>query len=196
MGWGRNFGSVKAFEVKTIDPRHLHICKCSSCCFLACLELFGRREEASADVKSLELQCKLSRGQDVLQRSSLANPPERSKDDCNVGTRNGQLSRTGSLTVLRRTNSRKTGSSSSRASSISMESIDSYASADLGVDKLPPVETSEALHACSLRLRNLVRRLEKEDLNKEDMKKNLEYAANVLETVYIDETRGLQDTKK
>ncbi|CAL1526602.1 unnamed protein product [Lymnaea stagnalis] len=120
----------------------------------------------------------------------VANPPERAKDDSNVGTRNGQLSRTGSLTVLRRTNSRKTGSSSSRASSISIDSIDSYASADLGVDKLPPVDTSEALHACSLRLRNLVRRLEKEELNKDDMRKNLEYAANVLETVYIDETRN------
>ncbi|GFR63052.1 hypothetical protein ElyMa_001886600 [Elysia marginata] len=58
---------------------------------------------------------------------------------------------TGSLTVLRRTNSRKTTTSSSRASSVSMDSIDSYASADLGVDKLPPVDTSEALHACSLR---------------------------------------------
>ncbi|XP_059174734.1 dual specificity calcium/calmodulin-dependent 3',5'-cyclic nucleotide phosphodiesterase 1A-like isoform X4 [Physella acuta] len=126
---------------------------------------------------------------DGTQYIIVANPPERAKDDSNVGTRNGQLSRTGSLTVLRRTNSRKTGSSSSRASSVSIESLDSYASADLGVDKLPPVDTSEALHACSLRLRNLVRRLEKEDLNRDDMRKNLEYAANVLETVYIDETR-------
>ncbi|XP_055869457.1 dual specificity calcium/calmodulin-dependent 3',5'-cyclic nucleotide phosphodiesterase 1C-like isoform X4 [Biomphalaria glabrata] len=144
-------------------------------------------------IKSVDKEKEIPEGEEVTSSSpeKVANPPERSKDDCNVGTRNGQLSRTGSLTVLRRTNSRKTGSSSSRASSISMESIDSYASADLGVDKLPPVETSEALHACSLRLRNLVRRLEKEDLNKEDMKKNLEYAANVLETVYIDETRRL-----
>ncbi|KAI8761278.1 calcium/calmodulin-dependent 3,5-cyclic nucleotide phosphodiesterase 1C, partial [Biomphalaria glabrata] len=94
--------------------------------------------------------CSHPRSRVVGEAPRIANPPERSKDDCNVGTRNGQLSRTGSLTVLRRTNSRKTGSSSSRASSISMESIDSYASADLGVDKLPPVETSEALHACSL----------------------------------------------
>ncbi|XP_059174732.1 dual specificity calcium/calmodulin-dependent 3',5'-cyclic nucleotide phosphodiesterase 1A-like isoform X3 [Physella acuta] len=132
---------------------------------------------------------------DGTQYIIVANPPERAKDDSNVGTRNGQLSRTGSLTVLRRTNSRKTGSSSSRASSVSIESLDSYASADLGVDKLPPVDTSEALHACSLRLRNLVRRLEKEDLNRDDMRKNLEYAANVLETVYIDETRDVKKCK-
>ncbi|CAG5126987.1 unnamed protein product, partial [Candidula unifasciata] len=95
---------------------------------------------------------------------------------------------TGSLTVLRRTNSRKAGSGSSHTSSLSIDSIDSYASADLGTDKLPPADTSEALHACSLRLRNLVRRLEKDELNKDDMKKNLEYAASVLETVYVDET--------
>lgn len=39
------------------------------------------------------------------------------------------------------------------------------------------------------RLRHLVRRLQKEDISKEDLQKNLEYAASVLETVYIDETR-------
>ncbi|XP_046555434.1 calcium/calmodulin-dependent 3',5'-cyclic nucleotide phosphodiesterase 1A-like isoform X2 [Haliotis rubra] len=133
----------------------------------------------------------------------LANPPDKSKDDSSVGSssaaataaaatataRNGQLSRTGSLTVLRRTNSRKTGSSSSRASSISIDSVESYASVDVGVDKLPGVDAPEASHACSVRLRQLVRRLEKDDLSKEDLKNNLEYAASVLESVYIDETR-------
>ena len=39
------------------------------------------------------------------------------------------------------------------------------------------------------RLRMIARRLEKEDITKEDLKKNLEYAASVLETVYIDEAR-------
>ncbi|XP_048238439.1 calcium/calmodulin-dependent 3',5'-cyclic nucleotide phosphodiesterase 1A-like isoform X10 [Haliotis rufescens] len=134
----------------------------------------------------------------------VANPPDKSKDDSSVGSstaaataaatataRNGQLSRTGSLTVLRRTNSRKTGSSSSRASSISIDSVESYASIDVGVDKLPGVDAPEASHACSVRLRQLVRRLEKDDLSKEDLKNNLEYAASVLESVYIDETRRL-----
>ncbi|ESP02256.1 hypothetical protein LOTGIDRAFT_172256 [Lottia gigantea] len=81
----------------------------------------------------------------------IANPPEKAKDDSTVASRNGQLSRTGSLTVLRRSNSRKTGSSSSRASSISMDSADSYASVDLNTDKLPPVDCPEASHICSLR---------------------------------------------
>ncbi|XP_076458789.1 putative 3',5'-cyclic phosphodiesterase pde-1 isoform X2 [Babylonia areolata] len=123
----------------------------------------------------------------------VANPPERAKDDSSVGARNGQLSRTGSLTVLRRTNSRKTGSSSSRASSVSLDSVDSYASMDLGLDKMPNVETAEASHVCCVRLRMIARRLEKEDVNKEDLKRNLEYAASVLETVYIDEARRLCD---
>ncbi|KAL5006121.1 hypothetical protein ScPMuIL_017279 [Solemya velum] len=128
----------------------------------------------------------------------LANPPEKPKDDTtgNVGSRNGQLSRTGSLTVLRRTNSRsKTGSvstSSSRASSISLDS-DSYASVDLGTDKLPMIDTPEASHICSVRLRHILKKLQKDDINKEDLTKNLEYAASVLETVYIDETRRLCD---
>ncbi|KAL8565532.1 hypothetical protein ACOMHN_049508 [Nucella lapillus] len=118
----------------------------------------------------------------------VANPPERAKDDSSVGARNGQLSRTGSLTVLRRTNSRKTGSTSSRASSVSMDSLDSYASLDLGTDKLPGADTTEATHMCSVRLRMIARRLEKDDITKKDLKRNLEYAASVLETVYIDET--------
>ena len=42
---------------------------------------------------------------------------------------------------------------------------------------------------CFFRLRMIARRLEKEDITKEDLKKNLEYAASVLETVYIDEAR-------
>ena len=39
------------------------------------------------------------------------------------------------------------------------------------------------------RLRCLVKQLEKGDVNVIDLKKNIEYAASVLEAVYIDETR-------
>ncbi|KAL8587572.1 hypothetical protein ACOMHN_000978 [Nucella lapillus] len=130
----------------------------------------------------------------TLPPKAVANPPERAKDDSSVGARNGQLSRTGSLTVLRRTNSRKTGSSSSRASSVSLDSVDSYASMDMGLDKMPSIDTAEASHVCSLRLRMMARRLEKEEINKEDLKRNLEYAASVLETVYIDEARDPAST--
>jgi len=41
----------------------------------------------------------------------------------------------------------------------------------------------------SHRLRCLVKQLEKGDINVVDLKKNIEYAASVLEAVYIDETR-------
>ncbi|EDL27258.1 phosphodiesterase 1A, calmodulin-dependent, isoform CRA_c [Mus musculus] len=39
-------------------------------------------------------------------------------------------------------------------------------------------------------LRCLVKQLEKGDVNVVDLKKNIEYAASVLEAVYIDETRS------
>lgn len=39
------------------------------------------------------------------------------------------------------------------------------------------------------RLRCLVKQLEKGDINVSDLKNNIEYAASVLEAVYIDETR-------
>ncbi|KAM6178015.1 dual specificity calcium/calmodulin-dependent 3',5'-cyclic nucleotide phosphodiesterase 1A isoform 2-T2 [Rhynchocyon petersi] len=44
------------------------------------------------------------------------------------------------------------------------------------------------------RLRCLVKQLEKGDVNVAHLKKNIEYAASVLEAVYIDETRRLLDT--
>ena len=57
----------------------------------------------------------------------------------------------GSLTVLRRTSSKtKVGSVSSSRTSLSTEN-DSYASVDLGVDKLPPTDTPDASHVCSIR---------------------------------------------
>uniref|UniRef100_A0A8I3RYV3 Phosphodiesterase n=2 Tax=Canis lupus familiaris TaxID=9615 RepID=A0A8I3RYV3_CANLF len=45
------------------------------------------------------------------------------------------------------------------------------------------------------RLRCLVKQLERGDVNVVDLKKNIEYAASVLEAVYIDETRRLLDTE-
>lgn len=39
------------------------------------------------------------------------------------------------------------------------------------------------------RLRSLVKQLERGEASVVDLKKNLEYAATVLESVYIDETR-------
>ncbi|XP_015261234.1 PREDICTED: calcium/calmodulin-dependent 3',5'-cyclic nucleotide phosphodiesterase 1C [Gekko japonicus] len=62
-------------------------------------------------------------------------------------------------------------------------------------DELPPVESPDALVKTSFRLRSLVKQLERGEASVVDLKKNLEYAATVLESVYIDETRRLLDTE-
>ncbi|XP_056010999.1 dual specificity calcium/calmodulin-dependent 3',5'-cyclic nucleotide phosphodiesterase 1A-like isoform X40 [Ostrea edulis] len=126
----------------------------------------------------------------------MANPPDRAKDDSSVGAKNGQLSRAGSLTVLRRTNSKSKLPSTSSSRTSSIAESDSYASVDLGTDKLPPIDTPEASHVCSIRLRNILRRIQNGEVSKEDLHKNLEYAASVLESVYIDETSTSKDTTK
>ncbi|RXN25314.1 calcium calmodulin-dependent 3, 5 -cyclic nucleotide phosphodiesterase 1A-like protein [Labeo rohita] len=46
-----------------------------------------------------------------------------------------------------------------------------------------------------VRLRCLVKQLDKGEVNVVDLRKNIEYAASVLEAVYIDETRRLLDTE-
>ncbi|XP_030301069.1 calcium/calmodulin-dependent 3',5'-cyclic nucleotide phosphodiesterase 1C isoform X2 [Calypte anna] len=71
-------------------------------------------------------------------------------------------------------------------------------------DELPPLDSPEALVKTSFRrkykktsqrLRSLVKQLERGEASVVDLKKNLEYAATVLESVYIDETRRLLDTE-
>nr|XP_028606480.1 calcium/calmodulin-dependent 3',5'-cyclic nucleotide phosphodiesterase 1C isoform X1 [Podarcis muralis] len=62
-------------------------------------------------------------------------------------------------------------------------------------EELPAVESPEALVKTSFRLRSLVKQLERGEASVVDLKKNLEYAATVLESVYIDETRRLLDTE-
>ena len=60
---------------------------------------------------------------------------------------------TGSLTVLRRSNSKpkNASTSSSRTSSVVSGENESYVNVDLGVEKLPAVDTPDASHVCSLR---------------------------------------------
>uniref|UniRef100_A0A673WAE0 Phosphodiesterase n=1 Tax=Salmo trutta TaxID=8032 RepID=A0A673WAE0_SALTR len=51
------------------------------------------------------------------------------------------------------------------------------------------------IHLALYRLRCLVKQLDKGEVNVVDLRKNIEYAASVLEAVYIDETRRLLDTE-
>ncbi|XP_051785326.1 dual specificity calcium/calmodulin-dependent 3',5'-cyclic nucleotide phosphodiesterase 1C-like isoform X3 [Erpetoichthys calabaricus] len=62
-------------------------------------------------------------------------------------------------------------------------------------DELPPVDSPDAMEKTAIRLRCLVKQLERGEASVVDLKKNLEYAASVLESVYIEETRRLVDTE-
>ncbi|XP_070570274.1 dual specificity calcium/calmodulin-dependent 3',5'-cyclic nucleotide phosphodiesterase 1A-like isoform X20 [Ptychodera flava] len=114
------------------------------------------------------------------------------KDDSAVYSRNGHLSRTESFTVFKRSNSSSKKAFGSTGTPHGREEEDP-GSLDLGTEYLPHIDTAEAVDKAAARIRYLVRHLEKGDVPLSDLKKNLEYAASVLETVYLDETRRLYD---
>ncbi|XP_045907992.1 calcium/calmodulin-dependent 3',5'-cyclic nucleotide phosphodiesterase 1A isoform X2 [Micropterus dolomieu] len=62
-------------------------------------------------------------------------------------------------------------------------------------DDLPAPDEPDATEKTAIRLRCLVKQLERGEASLTDLKKNLEYAASVLESVYIEETRRLVDTE-
>ncbi|XP_053691955.1 dual specificity calcium/calmodulin-dependent 3',5'-cyclic nucleotide phosphodiesterase 1-like [Sabethes cyaneus] len=173
-------------------------------------------------------------------------------------SRNGQIAKQGSLTIVRRTNSRKTthtlqqqqqepldfdtdyqsqqqqvqlleegdepkqqplseselafvnsqlnrelasmqptagsGSGSSPSSAVAVANRadlatgDDMDNVDLATDNLPAVDTPDACDKAALRLRCLLRQLQRGEISAELLQKNLHYAARVLEAVFIDET--------
>ncbi|KAF7222270.1 transcript variant X2 [Nothobranchius furzeri] len=62
-------------------------------------------------------------------------------------------------------------------------------------EDLPAADEPDATEKTAIRLRCLVKQLERGEASLGDLKKNLEYAASVLESVYIEETRRLVDTE-
>uniref|UniRef100_A0A8C5I6U8 Phosphodiesterase n=1 Tax=Gouania willdenowi TaxID=441366 RepID=A0A8C5I6U8_GOUWI len=62
-------------------------------------------------------------------------------------------------------------------------------------EDLPGTDEPDATEKTAIRLRCLVKQLERGEASLADLKKNLEYAASVLESVYIEETRRLVDTE-
>uniref|UniRef100_A0A8C6URK6 Phosphodiesterase n=1 Tax=Neogobius melanostomus TaxID=47308 RepID=A0A8C6URK6_9GOBI len=62
-------------------------------------------------------------------------------------------------------------------------------------DELPATDEPDATEKTAIRLRCLVKQLERGEASLTDLKKNLEYAATVLESVYVEETRRLVDTE-
>uniref|UniRef100_A0A8C2AEM6 Phosphodiesterase n=1 Tax=Cyprinus carpio TaxID=7962 RepID=A0A8C2AEM6_CYPCA len=73
--------------------------------------------------------------------------------------------------------------------------IDPRSPEEILADDLPSVDSPDAMEKTAIRLRCLVKQLERGEASVVDLKKNLEYAASVLESVYIEETRRLVDTE-
>ncbi|XP_065088372.1 dual specificity calcium/calmodulin-dependent 3',5'-cyclic nucleotide phosphodiesterase 1A-like isoform X4 [Ochlerotatus camptorhynchus] len=65
---------------------------------------------------------------------------------------------------------------------------DELENVDLATDNLPAVDTPDACDKAALRLRCLLRQLQRGEISAELLQKNLHYAARVLEAVFIDET--------
>ncbi|XP_037040128.1 calcium/calmodulin-dependent 3',5'-cyclic nucleotide phosphodiesterase 1-like isoform X4 [Bradysia coprophila] len=160
----------------------------------------------------------------VSHRPDLHRSKSNSPTESNSGSSspiNGQLSKTGSLTIVRRSNSRKgnllqqsdhqssdhqydtettidnfhyTGDIDNMQSS-SLQSITKQDdvvttcdNVDLASDNLPAVDTPDACDKAALRLRCLLRQLQRGEISADTLQKNLHYAARVLEAVFIDET--------
>ncbi|XP_070570258.1 dual specificity calcium/calmodulin-dependent 3',5'-cyclic nucleotide phosphodiesterase 1A-like isoform X5 [Ptychodera flava] len=133
----------------------------------------SRSDSADPDVRAVGSEGRTSR-RPGIERSSTSEAKvanERAaKDDSAVYSRNGHLS-----------------------STPHGREEEDPGSLDLGTEYLPHIDTAEAVDKAAARIRYLVRHLEKGDVPLSDLKKNLEYAASVLETVYLDETRRLYD---
>ncbi|XP_049885987.1 dual specificity calcium/calmodulin-dependent 3',5'-cyclic nucleotide phosphodiesterase 1 isoform X3 [Pectinophora gossypiella] len=89
----------------------------------------------------------------------------------------------GALTIVRRSSSR------SKAESCSTPTDEQLDQLDLDTEHLPAVDTPDACDKAALRLRYLLRQLNRGEISAETLQKNLQYAAKVLEAVYIDETK-------
>ncbi|XP_010775981.1 calcium/calmodulin-dependent 3',5'-cyclic nucleotide phosphodiesterase 1C-like [Notothenia coriiceps] len=71
--------------------------------------------------------------------------------------------------------------------------IDPRSSEEILADELPVPDSADAMERTAIRLRCLVKQLERGEASVPDLKKNLENAASVLESLYIEETRRMVD---
>ncbi|XP_060920553.1 dual specificity calcium/calmodulin-dependent 3',5'-cyclic nucleotide phosphodiesterase 1C-like isoform X1 [Labrus mixtus] len=69
--------------------------------------------------------------------------------------------------------------------------FDPRSSEEILADEMPIPDAPDAMEKTAIRLRCLVKQLERGVASVGELKKNLEYAASVLETLYIEETRRL-----
>ncbi|CAF4787072.1 unnamed protein product [Pieris macdunnoughi] len=96
--------------------------------------------------------------------------------------RNGTSPKQGALTIVRRSSSKSKPESSPPTD----EQLDQL---DLDTEHLPAVDTPDACDKAALRLRYLLRQINRGEIPVETLQKNIQYAAKVLEAVYIDETK-------
>ncbi|XP_011647415.1 calcium/calmodulin-dependent 3',5'-cyclic nucleotide phosphodiesterase 1-like isoform X3 [Pogonomyrmex barbatus] len=127
----------------------------------------------------------------------------RSRNPSSSPGRNGQLSKQGTLTIVRRSSGKSKSISGGNfessppphnpdASYLSSQSVDLEEildNVDLTTDSLPAVDTPDACDKAALRLRCLLRQLQHGEISAELLQRNLLYAARVLEAVFIDETK-------
>ncbi|XP_015183306.1 PREDICTED: calcium/calmodulin-dependent 3',5'-cyclic nucleotide phosphodiesterase 1A-like isoform X3 [Polistes dominula] len=129
-------------------------------------------------------------------------PPSSRQHNPSSPGRNGQLSKQGTLTIVRRSSGKSKslggGSFESSPSShnpdrfLSSQSVDLdeiLDNVDLTTDSLPAIDTPDACDKAALRLRCLLRQLQHGEISAELLQRNLQYAARVLEAVFIDETK-------
>ncbi|XP_031156019.1 calcium/calmodulin-dependent 3',5'-cyclic nucleotide phosphodiesterase 1A isoform X2 [Sander lucioperca] len=69
--------------------------------------------------------------------------------------------------------------------------IDPRSAAEILADELPTPDAPDAMEKTAIRLRCLIKQLERGEASVVDLKKNLEYTASVLESLYNEETRRL-----
>ncbi|XP_047987111.1 calcium/calmodulin-dependent 3',5'-cyclic nucleotide phosphodiesterase 1 [Leguminivora glycinivorella] len=93
----------------------------------------------------------------------------------------------GGLTIVRRSSSRHKSESCPTPTDEQLDQL------SLDTEHLPAVDTPDACDKAALRLRYLLRQLNRGEISAETLQKNLQYAARVLEAVYIDETKRLAD---
>jgi hypothetical protein len=94
---------------------------------------------------------------------------------------------------VRRSSTKKNQNHSGCPSSSSFTDDEALDAVDLDTDNLPAVDTPDACDKAAIRLRCLLRQLQRGEISAELLQKNLHYAARVLEAVFIDETKRLAD---
>ncbi|CAD0195921.1 unnamed protein product [Chrysodeixis includens] len=158
----------------------------------------GRRADRELTTRGWRAGCELAprrRRMESAPAASVASPPggagapreEPPRPPPPPAPRNGTPPKQGALTIVRRSSSR------SKAESCPTPTDEQLDSLDLDTEHLPAVDTPDACDKAALRLRYLLRQLNKGEISAETLQKNLHYAAKVLEAVYIDETKRLAD---